>query len=630
MASSNDFTANQIRTAKLILTGTQPGDGGINVRNISLAVYDESLATNQTGGISDANIFDSAGTDVAIFVSGSQKSRGTNATSGNGVFLLGGDTYISGTLVVENAGRTHGSISGSIHHTAAGISYLKAGANITIASASNGQITITGAAGADDGMGAGFVLEDDDGTEVSITEFKEVKFIGAGGIVTNWTDVSNGTDGDPYDLTFTAADLTFAGDGGSNQALTLGDTFTIEGGTNVTTAMTSDKVTINATDTNTMGAGFVIEDDSGDEVTITESQEVKIIGAGGITTNWTDVTPGSDADPYDLTITAANLTVAGDSGSTGMTLGDTLTIAGGTNVTTAMSGDTLTITASGGAADGMGSGFVLEDGDGTEVTITENKEVKIIGAGGIVTNWTDVSNGTDADPYDLTVTGPPVEYVFSHDGPNQYFKTVAGIKDDVVDATAESSASPDGTAMGFLHNTANENAEINSVAFRVTVPTGYVAASTTINFKVLASNTAVPGGSDKIELRIAGRHKETTGSPAYSNITNDDSTRGKWSDETGRDTGTTSGKAPDGWFYFTNAAGIAIPNNDFIIDSQTFLLADIVNTAGSSSMQAGDIIDICLARNRGNDNAGQIGGVATSDNYGNKLLIYWTQVTITP
>ena len=52
----------------------------------------------------------------------------------------------------------------------------------------------------------------------------------------------------------------------------------------------------------------------------------------------------------------------------------------------------------------MGSGFVLEDGDGTEVTITENKEVKIIGGTGIVTNWTDTSHGTDGDPYDLTIT----------------------------------------------------------------------------------------------------------------------------------------------------------------------------------------------------------------------------------
>ena len=52
----------------------------------------------------------------------------------------------------------------------------------------------------------------------------------------------------------------------------------------------------------------------------------------------------------------------------------------------------------------MGDGFVIEDGDGTEVTITENKEVKIIGGTGIVTNWTDTSHGTDGDPYDLTIT----------------------------------------------------------------------------------------------------------------------------------------------------------------------------------------------------------------------------------
>ncbi len=47
-----------------------------------------------------------------------------------------------------------------------------------------------------------FVIEDDDGTEVTISDGKEVKFIGSG-VTTNWTDTDNGTDGDPYDLTFT-------------------------------------------------------------------------------------------------------------------------------------------------------------------------------------------------------------------------------------------------------------------------------------------------------------------------------------------------------------------------------------------------------------------------------------------
>ena len=47
-----------------------------------------------------------------------------------------------------------------------------------------------------------FFLEDDDGTEVEINNSKEVKFIGSG-LTTNWTDTDNGTDADPYDLTFT-------------------------------------------------------------------------------------------------------------------------------------------------------------------------------------------------------------------------------------------------------------------------------------------------------------------------------------------------------------------------------------------------------------------------------------------
>ena len=56
------------------------------------------------------------------------------------------------------------------------------------------------------------------------------------------------------------------------------------------------------------------------------------------------------------------------------------------------------------SAQSMGDGFILEDADGTELAITENKEVKFIGSGGLTINWTDTDNGTDSDPYDLTFT----------------------------------------------------------------------------------------------------------------------------------------------------------------------------------------------------------------------------------
>ena len=47
-----------------------------------------------------------------------------------------------------------------------------------------------------------FQLEDGDGTEVAISNEKEVKFVEGENIDINWTDTDNGTDGDPYDLTF--------------------------------------------------------------------------------------------------------------------------------------------------------------------------------------------------------------------------------------------------------------------------------------------------------------------------------------------------------------------------------------------------------------------------------------------
>ncbi len=54
------------------------------------------------------------------------------------------------------------------------------------------------------------------------------------------------------------------------------------------------------------------------------------------------------------------------------------------------------------AGGGVMSNFVLEDGDGTEVTIDDGKEVKYVEGDGININWTDTSTGSDGDPYDLT------------------------------------------------------------------------------------------------------------------------------------------------------------------------------------------------------------------------------------
>jgi len=99
-------------------------------------------------------------------------------------------------------------------------------------------------------------------------------------------------------------------------------------------------------------------------------------------------------------------------------------------------GQTWTDFGSGGA--GMTS-FVLEDADGTEVSISDAEEVKFIETTGLDINWTDVSTGSDADPFDLTFT---------------------------IEATLQDIA--DGTIAEDLVNTANPWAD-NEVADAITV-----------------------------------------------------------------------------------------------------------------------------------------------------------------
>lgn len=77
------------------------------------------------------------------------------------------------------------------------------------------------------GYMSSFILEDGDGTEVSISNGKEVKFVEGTGIDINWTDTSTGSDSDPYDLTFSiknnsigATQINVSGNGSSGQVLT--------------------------------------------------------------------------------------------------------------------------------------------------------------------------------------------------------------------------------------------------------------------------------------------------------------------------------------------------------------------------------------------------------------------------
>ena len=89
---------------------------------------------------------ESAGGDVVFFVSGAVGGKGSAGTS-----VFGGDVCTSGTLYPSEIKANK--ISGSLTRLVDGSSYLVAGDNITVTSASNGAVTIAGGSGVSEGVG---------------------------------------------------------------------------------------------------------------------------------------------------------------------------------------------------------------------------------------------------------------------------------------------------------------------------------------------------------------------------------------------------------------------------------------------------------------------------------------------
>ena len=94
---------------------------------------------------------EAAASDVLFYVSG---SVGTKGSSSRAMSLFGGDTFISGALIVSGGNPLGGgTISGSIHLTDTGLSYIRAGNNISVTSGS-----VNFGSGPSSGFGAGFFL----------------------------------------------------------------------------------------------------------------------------------------------------------------------------------------------------------------------------------------------------------------------------------------------------------------------------------------------------------------------------------------------------------------------------------------------------------------------------------------
>lgn len=138
-----------------------------------------------------------------------------------------------------------------------------------------------------------------------------------------------------------------------------------------------------------------------------------------------------------------------------------------------------------------GGSFVLEDGDTTEVTITNGKEVKFVeGNAGIDINWTDTDNGTDSDPYDLTFTNTQYK---KHRGNTYGWILPSDFVSDKGNLMYESGGVIDSTADALLY--AHFLIPAGATATHVTIYCNTADPNVTVYQKIASSATETSKGT---------------------------------------------------------------------------------------------------------------------------------------
>lgn len=241
------FTPDEIATIKAQFVGDVTG----NASTASSAAKWTTARTITLGGdlTGNVSIDGSANATLTATIAANSVALGTD-TTGNYVATLANAS--SGGLTVSSSGTESAAVTVGLDYAGADNFILSSASEATtvedgeyfvISNASNNVQYITKSNFATAlGAMSGFFLEDGDGTEVTITDGKEVKFVEGGGIDINWTDTSPGSDADPYDLTFTVNTATAA----QVQAGTVSSHFV----TPDTLAAKSVHATIDVSDTN--------------------------------------------------------------------------------------------------------------------------------------------------------------------------------------------------------------------------------------------------------------------------------------------------------------------------------------------------------------------------------------------
>ena len=384
---------------------------------------------------------------------GTMSSFTLAASSGSNSTISGGDTM---TLVAGSGITTVNNGSGSITITATASGYANwvlagdSGSSQTINSTNTatfaGGTKISTVASATDTL-----TINHDSTSRSDTTSTDT--LGSGGSFTKVDSVTTDATGHVTAINVETVTIgsfdnyvswTLAGDSGSSQTISSGNTATIAGGTGLSSvAGSTDTVTINLDDTSVTagsytsanitvnaqgqitaasdgGAGtmtsWTLAGSSGTNQTISDGNTATFAQGNGITTvgSATDTLTITNTKPFD------SITLASTSGSNStITNQDTITIAAGANITTTNNGSgQVTIAYTGGT--GSMSSFTLDADTGTSQTISNGNTLTIAGSTGIDT----VVGNTDTVTVNLdlsevtTVTSidPAADFLVGVDG----------------------------------------------------------------------------------------------------------------------------------------------------------------------------------------------------------------------
>lgn len=218
------------------------------------------------------------------------------------------DNYVSWTFMEGNGSETGTITSGDTLH-------FEQGSGMDVEMTADDQLTFTNTdRGSSQNIFKRIIPEAADGSDldtITADNNNDVFYIRAGGGITLTSDATNDR------MTIAHTD-TSSQASSNNSGRTYIQDITLDTYGHVTGIATASETVTNTNQLTT----FQVEDGDGNEVTISHAKEWKFKEGGGVNINWTDTTPGSNADPFDLEFKI----------NTGVTAGNGLTGGGILNV----------------------------------------------------------------------------------------------------------------------------------------------------------------------------------------------------------------------------------------------------------------------------------------------------------